>query len=172
VDFVMQASELTAATVTPQHLLLNRNDLLAGGLRPHNYCLPVLKRERHQKAIQQAVLAGHPRFFLGTDSAPHARHKKESACGCAGCYSAPAALPLYAGFFEQHGALDKLEAFASHFGPSFYRLPRNSDTITLMRKPWVVPDVIHTNDVIHADEKDFIPFAAGQALNWQVATSS
>lgn len=162
VDFVAAASELTAATVTPQHLLLNRNDLLAGGLRPHNYCLPVLKRSRHQQRIQEIVTSGHPRFFLGTDSAPHARHKKESACGCAGCYSAPAALPLYASFFESQGALDKLEAFASHYGPDFYRLPRNSDKVTLEKTPWTVAGTL---DI---DGDTFVPFAAGEQLEWRL----
>lgn len=163
VDFVRENGELTAATVTPQHLLLNRNDLLVGGVRPHNYCLPVLKRRRHQEAIGQTVLAGHPRFFLGTDSAPHSRHRKEAACGCAGCYSAPAALPLYASFFEAHQSLDKLEAFASHFGPDFYRLPRNSDKVTLVRQPWTVPELVQVGG------EDFVPFAAGQTLDWQLA---
>jgi len=163
VDFVCEASDLTAATVTPQHLLLNRNDLLAGGLRPHNYCLPVLKRQRHQQRIQQVVASGHTRFFLGTDSAPHTQHKKESTCGCAGCFSAPAALPLYAAFFEQHNALDKLEGFASFYGADFYRLPRNQSTITLKKSPWVVPDHMQIG------EETFIPFAAGQTLDWQVA---
>lgn len=166
VDFVKAAGALTAASVTPQHLLMNRNDLLVGGVRPHNYCLPILKRRSHQEAIQQAVLAGHERFFLGTDSAPHARHKKEAACGCAGCYSAPAALPLYAGFFDRHQALDKLEAFASHFGPDFYRLPRNSDKVTLVRKPWTVPELVEVNGEL------FVPFAAGQRLDWQLSDAT
>ena len=160
VDFVRESGDLTAATVTPQHLLMNRNDLLVGGVRPHNYCLPVLKRRSHQERIQRAVLDGHPRFFLGTDSAPHARNKKEAACGCAGCYSARAALPLYASFLDRYGALGKLEGFASHFGADFYRLPRNTDTVTLERRDWVVPDT-----VIAADEP-MVPFMAGQALPW------
>src|SRR5699024_11224956 len=136
----------TAATVAPHHLMLHRNDLLVGGVRPHHYCLPILKRREHQEAIQQAVLAGNPQFFLGTDSAPHARHKKEAACGCAGCYSAPAALPLYAKFFEEMGALDQLEGFASHHGPDFYGLPRNPGKVTLERKPWTVPASIRLNN--------------------------
>lgn len=163
VDFVKESGALTAATVTPQHLLMNRNDLLAGGLRPHNYCLPVLKRRRHQEAIQQAVLAGHPRFFLGTDSAPHAQHRKESACGCAGCFSASAALPLYAGFFDRHGALDRLEGFASHFGADFYRLPRNPQQVKLVKRSWTVPASLAIGG------ETFIPFAAGQTLDWQLA---
>ena len=163
VHFVREASELTAATVTPQHLLMNRNDMLVGGVRPHNYCLPILKRRQHQETIQQAVLEGHHRFFLGTDSAPHARNKKEAACGCAGCYSARAALPLYASFLEQHNALDKLEGFASHFGADFYRLPRHSDTVTLVRKPWSVPEVID------AAGEAMVPFYAGQQLPWSLS---
>ncbi|HBM24815.1 MAG TPA: dihydroorotase [Alcanivorax sp.] len=165
VDFVREGGDLTAATVTPQHLLMNRNDLLVGGVRPHNYCLPVLKRRTHQQAIQQAVLEGHPRFFLGTDSAPHARDKKEAACGCAGCYSARAALPLYASFLDRHGALDKLEGFASHFGADFYRLPRNPDTVTLERRDWAVPETVT------AAGEDMVPFMAGQALPWAIRES-
>ena len=160
VDFVRESGDLTAATVTPQHLLMNRNDLLVGGVRPHNYCLPVLKRRTHQERIQRAVLDGHPRFFLGTDSAPHARNKKEAACGCAGCYSARAALPLYASFLDRYGALDKLEGFASHFGADFYRLPRNTDTVTLERRDWSVPDTVT------AAGEAMVPFWAGQALPW------
>lgn len=162
VDFVRESGDNTGATVTPQHLLLNRNDLLVGGVRPHNYCLPILKRRRHQQAIQQAVLEGHPRFFLGTDSAPHTRDKKETACGCAGCYSAPAALPLYAGFFEQHDALEKLEAFASHHGADFYGLPRNSDTVQLVRRDWTIPATVDTA------EGEMVPFMAGESAGWQV----
>lgn len=163
VDFVCAAGAMTAATVTPQHLLMNRNDLFVGGLKPHNYCLPVLKRRKHQERIREVVASGHKQFFLGTDSAPHARHKKEAACGCAGCYSAPAALPLYARFFEDMQALDQLEAFASHNGPDFYQLPRNTDTITLVRQPWTVPASIRLNN-----GEDLIPFAAGDTLDWQL----
>ncbi len=166
VDFVREAGELTAATITPQHLLMNRNDLLVGGVRPHNYCLPVLKRRTHQERLQRAVLDGHPRFFLGTDSAPHARNKKEAACGCAGCYSARAALPLYASFLDRHGALDKLEGFASHFGADFYRLPRNTDTVTLERRDWAVPDTVT------AAGEAMVPFMAGQPLPWAVREES
>jgi dihydroorotase len=162
VQFVRDAGDLTAASVTPQHLMMNRNDLLVGGVHTHNYCLPVLKRRDHQQVIQQAVLSGHPRFFLGTDSAPHARHRKEAACGCAGCYSAPAALELYATFFEEFNALDKLQAFASHFGPDFYRLPRNSDTVTLVRESWQVPDAQEM------DGQPVVPWQAGRTLHWKL----
>lgn len=160
VTFVREAGAHTAATITPQHLLMNRNDLLVGGVRPHNYCLPVLKRRSHQQALQKVVLEGHPRFFLGTDSAPHARDKKEAACGCAGCYSARAALPLYASFLERFGALDKLEGFASDFGADFYRLPRNPDTVTLVRRPWSVPAWVS------AAGESLVPFMAGEVLPW------
>ncbi len=162
VQFVRDAGELTAASVTPQHLMLNRNDLLVGGVHTHNYCLPVLKRRDHQQVIQQAVLSGHPRFFLGTDSAPHARHRKEAACGCAGCYSAPAALELYATFFDEHGALERLEAFASHFGADFYRLPRNTDTVTLVRENWQVPDAQEM------DGQPVVLWQAGRTLPWKL----
>ena len=163
VQFVREAGERTAATVTPQHLMLNRNDLLVGGIRPHNYCLPVLKRAEHQHSIQQAVLEGHPRFFLGTDSAPHARSAKETACGCAGCYSAPAALPLYAEFFETHDALDRLEGFASHFGADFYGLPRNREQLRLVREPWRIPDTLHGGGTT------LVPWQAGREVQWRVA---
>ena len=162
VQFVQSQPTLTAATVTPQHLMMNRNDLLAGGIRPHNYCLPVLKRREHQLAIQQAVLSGDARFFLGTDSAPHAQNKKEAACGCAGCYSAPAALPLYAMFFDQHNALDRLEAFASFHGPDFYRLPRNQDTVTLVREPWVIPAHVDVGGLT------MVPWQAGVEVSWRI----
>lgn len=162
-DFVLAASENVAATITPQHLLLNRNDLLVGGVRPHNYCLPVLKRNTHQQALRAVVKAGSPKFFLGTDSAPHEKHKKESACGCAGCYSAWSAIELYAQVFEDLDALDKLEGFASHFGPDFYGLPRNEGTITLAKQTWTIPDSIAlpTGD-------DIVPFFAGQSINWKL----
>lgn len=163
VQFVQGQTRYTAATVTPQHLMMNRNDLLVGGIRPHNYCLPVLKRREHQESIQQAVLGGDARFFLGTDSAPHARDRKEAACGCAGCYSAPAALPLYATFFEAHGQLARLEAFASHFGPDFYGLARNTETVTLVRKLWQVPSHIE------ADGTTVVPWQAGLELPWRMA---
>ncbi|MFP5440409.1 MAG: dihydroorotase [Gammaproteobacteria bacterium] len=162
-QFVLGAREGIAATITPQHLLMNRNDLFTGGLRPHHYCLPVLKRRTHQEALQKVAVSGSPRFFLGTDSAPHARHAKENACGCAGCYSAPAALPLYAEFFDRAGALDKLEGFASHYGADFYRLPRNTAKITLKREPWTVPERYDYLD------GDIVPFWAGRELQWRVA---
>jgi len=163
-EFVLASSDLVAATITPQHLLLNRNDLLVGGIRPHNYCLPVLKRNIHQQALREVVASGSPKFFLGTDSAPHEKHKKENACGCAGCYSAWSAIELYAEVFEQLDALDKLEGFASLYGPDFYGLPRNTDTITLVKNDWTVPDSIAlpTGD-------DIVPFFAGQTLTWKLA---
>ena len=163
VEFVLSASERVAATITPQHLLMNRNHLLVGGIRPHNYCLPVLKRRRHQEALQQVAISGNPKFFLGTDSAPHLQGRKESPCGCAGCYSAPAALELYAEIFEQLGALDKLEAFASHFGADFYGLPRNRGSVTLKREPWQVPERVQL-----ADGQTLVPYWAGQTLNWRL----
>lgn len=162
-QFVLGARAGIAATITPQHLLMNRNDLFTGGLRPHNYCLPVLKRRTHQEMLQKVAVSGDPRFFLGTDSAPHARHAKENACGCAGCYSAPAALPLYAEFFDQAGALDRLEGFASHFGPDFYRLPRNTQKIMLKREAWTVPERLSFGG------GEIVPFWAGRELQWQVA---
>ena len=164
VQFVMGAREGVAATLTPQHLLMNRNDLFVGGLQPHNYCLPVLKRGAHQEALRRAATGGNPRFFLGTDSAPHARGAKESACGCAGCFSSPAALPLYAQCFEELQALDRLEAFASHFGPDFYGIDRNTSTLTLRRETWMVSDELE----FHSGEK-IVPYWAGRQLSWQVA---
>ena len=137
--FVTNAPMNIAATITAHHLLLNRNALFAGGMRPHNYCLPVLKREVHREALVAAAVSGNAKFFLGTDSAPHARHTKEVDCGCAGCYTAHAGIELYAEAFDAAGALDKLEGFASHFGPDFYGLPRNRDTITLVKDAWRVP---------------------------------
>lgn len=163
-DFVLGASHTVAATITPQHLLLNRNDLLVGGLRPHNYCLPVLKRNTHQQRLQEVVASGSTKFFLGTDSAPHARHTKESACGCAGCYSAWGALELYTQVFDDLNCLDKLEGFASFYGPDFYGLPRNSEQVTLIRKPWIMPEEIPL-----PNGDSVIPFFASQTLNWQIA---
>ena len=162
--FVQQHDgERLAATITPQHLMYNRNHLLVGGIRPHLYCLPVLKRNLHQQALQEAVVSGDRRFFLGTDSAPHARGKKETACGCAGCYSAAAAIELYAEIFEDLGVLDKLEAFASFNGPDFYGLSRNTDTITLVREPWTVPEQLPLGgDTI-------VPLRAGETLRWRLA---
>ncbi|MEM0912660.1 MAG: dihydroorotase, partial [Pseudomonadota bacterium] len=158
------SSENVAATITPQHLLLNRNDLLVGGIRPHNYCLPVLKRNIHQKALREVVASGSSKFFLGTDSAPHEKHKKESACGCAGCYSAWSAIELYAKVFDDLGVINKLEGFASHYGPDFYGLPRNSGTITLVKEKWQVPE-----NIVLATGDDIVPFFAGEALEWKLA---
>ncbi|BBO29304.1 MAG: dihydroorotase [Pseudomonadota bacterium] len=163
-DFVLANGDNIAATITPQHLLLNRNDLLVGGVRPHNYCLPVLKRNTHQQRLREVVAEGSAKFFLGTDSAPHAKHRKENACGCAGCYSAWSAIELYAEVFEQLDALDKFEAFASENGPDFYGLPRNTGTITLVKESWQVPEMVTL-----ADGTEMVPFFAGQTLNWKLA---
>lgn len=165
VAFVRSHARGVAATITPQHLLYNRNALFKGGLRPHYYCLPVLKAERHRAAVLEAATSGDARFFLGTDSAPHARSAKESACGCAGIYSAPLALPLYAEAFEQAGRLDRLEAFAAFHGPAFYGLPRNAETITLVREDWAVPE----RYAVGKDE--LVPFRAGETLRWRVAAN-
>ncbi|MFC0445923.1 dihydroorotase [Pseudidiomarina halophila] len=162
VSFVESMGPNVAATITPQHLLMNRNDLLIGGIRPHNYCLPILKRREHQQVLQKAAVSGSPKFFLGTDSAPHAQSKKEAACGCAGCYSAPAALQLYAEFFERMEALDKLADFASHFGADFYGYPRSSETVTLRRESWQVPGTVNTA------VGPMVPYWANEKLNWQV----
>ncbi len=161
-DFVMQAGDNIGATITPQHLLFNRNALFQGGLQPHNYCLPVLKRDIHQQALQAVIRSGNNKFFLGTDSAPHSKHKKESACGCAGIFSANAAIEIYTSIFEQQDALDKLEAFASFNGPDFYGLPRNSKTITLIKEDWQIP-----NDYPLGKDK-LVPFLAGQTINWKL----
>lgn len=162
-SFVAEASNNVAATITPQHLLLNRNDLLVGGVRPHNYCLPVLKRRTHQEALRAAVATGSAKFFLGTDSAPHEKHRKESACGCAGCYSAHSAIELYAQIFDDLGCLDKLEGFASHHGADFYGLPRNSGTVTLVKQQWQVPA-----EIILPNGNPIVPFYAGETLNWKL----
>jgi len=162
VKLVNQSGERLAATITAHHLLMNRNSLFKGGIRPHHYCLPVLKRETHRLALLDAIRSGHPRYFLGTDSAPHAREKKESACGCAGMYTAHAAIELYATAFEQAGALDKLEAFASFNGPDFYRLPRNTKKITLHRQDWQVPDHYPMGN------STLIPLYAGEQLHWKL----
>ncbi|MBV1842937.1 MULTISPECIES: dihydroorotase [Photobacterium] len=162
VDFVNQAGPNVAATITAHHLMFNRNHMLVGGIRPHFYCLPILKRNTHQQALIEAATSGSKKFFLGTDSAPHAQGRKESACGCAGSYTAHAAIELYAEVFEQAGALDKLEAFASFNGPDFYGLPRNTDTITLVKENWAVPETLaFGNDVV-------VPIRAGESLNWKV----
>ena len=162
VDFVRSASDRIGATITAHHLLYNRNHMLVGGIRPHFFCLPILKRQRHQQALGDAVLSGSTKFFLGTDSAPHARHAKEAACGCAGCYSAHAAIELYAEAFEALGALDRLESFASLHGPDFYGLPRNTDHITLVREPWTVPATLQLG------EQELVPLRAGETINWRV----
>jgi dihydroorotase len=164
VAFVQQSSVNVAATITPQHLLLNRNDMLVGGIRPHNYCLPVLKRSTHQEALRKAVTTGSSKFFLGSDSAPHEKHRKETACGCAGCYSAWSALELYTQVFEELNALDKLEGFASLHGADFYGLPRNSGTVTLVRESWQVPE-----QIILPNGNPIVPFFAGQTLNWRLS---
>ncbi len=162
VEFVKSGSGRVAATITPHHLLYNRNAIFEGGLRPHFYCLPVLKRERHRNALVDAATGGDPRFFLGTDSAPHPRSRKESGCGCAGIFSAHAAMPLYAEVFEEAGALDRLEAFASFNGPAFYGLPRNDDTITLVREPWSVPESYPLGT------EHVVPLRAGAEVRWQL----
>lgn len=161
-QFVLGAPATIVATITAHHLLLNRNALFAGGMRPHNYCLPVLKREVHREALVAAATGGNPKFFLGTDSAPHARHTKEADCGCAGCYTAHAGIELYAEAFEAAGALDKLEGFASHFGPDFYGLPRNRDNITLVKEAWRVP-----MDVPYGDDR-LTPFRADGEVAWRL----
>jgi len=160
--FVGEASPRIAATITPQHLLYSRNALFVGGIRPHYYCLPILKRETHRRALVAAAISRNPKYFLGTDSAPHARHTKETACGCAGCYTAPVALPLYAEAFEAAGALDRLEGFASHFGADFYGLPRNADKVTLRRQSWTVPTEYPF------DGQPVVPLRAGETLAWRI----
>ena len=162
VKFVL-ATDNIAATITPQHLLFNRNSIFKGGIRPHYYCLPILKREQHRQALLQAATSGNPKFFLGTDSAPHSRNSKENACGCAGCYSALHAMELYAEAFESVGALDKLEAFASFYGPDFYQLPRNTEQITLLKKIWRIPDELPFTD------SGLVPLRAGEKMTWQMA---
>ena len=163
VDFVDagDASRL-AATITAHHLVINRSDIFKGGIRPHLYCLPIAKREAHRQALRRAATSGDPRYFLGTDTAPHARHAKEAACGCAGIYTAPVAMEVYAQVFDEEGALDKLEAFASLNGPAFYGLDANADTVTLVRAPWQVPDSIE------AGSETLVPFMAGETLDWKL----
>lgn len=162
VDFVLCSASTVAATITAHHLLMSRNALFVGGIRPHHYCLPILKREEHRQALVEAATSGNPQFFLGTDSAPHARHRKEAACGCAGIYTAHAAIELYAEAFEAAGALDRLEAFASFHGPDFYGLPRNDDTITLIKESWQVPARFTSNAT------EIIPFRAGDSVHWRL----
>lgn len=161
-QYVATAEGSIAATITAHHLLYNRNEIFKGGIRPHYYCLPVLKREVHRQALVKAATSGSERFFLGTDSAPHAKGAKEHACGCAGCYTALHAMELYAQAFEDAGALDQLEAFASFNGPAFYNLPRNADTITLKRETWTLP-----NELPFADST-IVPLNAGETINWKV----
>ena len=163
VDFVVSSNDNVAATITPQHLLLNRNDMLVGGIRPHNYCLPVLKRNIHQQALRKVVATGNKKFFLGTDSAPHEKDMKESACGCAGCYSAWSAIELYTHVFDELDALDKLEGFASHYGADFYGLPRNEGTITLVKEDWTIPE-----QIILPNGNPIVPFFAGQNCTWKL----
>jgi dihydroorotase len=162
VEFVLSAGDRVAATITPQHLMYNRNDMLVGGVRPHYYCLPILKRDTHQQALRDAVAGGSCKFFLGTDSAPHEKGTKETACGCAGCFSSHAALELYAEVFEELGVLDRLEAFASFNGADFYGLPRNGDTVTLRREPWTVPADYPLGD------GRVVPLRAGEPVAWRV----
>jgi dihydroorotase len=160
--FIDAAPANVAATITPQHLSWSRNALLVGGMRPHFYCMPVLKREAHRLSLMRAATSGSPKYFLGTDSAPHDRNAKESACGCAGCYSAPAAIELYAEAFDRAGALERLEAFASFHGADFYGLPRNSATITLKRETWVVPASYPFG------EHTVVPLRAGETMHWRL----
>lgn len=162
VEFVRQGPENLAATITAHHLLLDRNALFRGGLNPHHYCLPILKREHHREALLDAATSGDPSFFLGTDSAPHPRLRKESACGCAGIYTAHAAIELYAEAFDQAAALNRLEAFASFHGPDFYQLPRNRDSITLTKTEWTVPERYPLGD------ETLVPFRASGQIHWQV----
>jgi dihydroorotase len=165
-EYVASAGERTAATLTAHHLLWNRNALFAGGMRPHWYCLPILKREEHRRALVAAATSGSGRFFLGTDSAPHAASLKEHASGCAGCYTALHALELYAQAFDQAGRLDRLEGFASFHGADFYGLPRNAGTVTLERRDWVVPETLPFGDAT------LKPLAGGQTLSWRLASGS
>jgi dihydroorotase len=158
--YVRDAEGDIAATITAHHLLYNRNAIFKGGIRPHYYCLPILKRETHRRALIEAATSGSPRFFLGTDSAPHPKGLKEHSCGCAGCYTALHAMELYAQAFEEAGALDKLEGFASFYGPDFYRLPRNTSTITLRRQSWTVPDELPMAGA------SVVPLDAGSQLQW------
>jgi len=163
VQYVEVTGANVGATITAHHLLLNRNALFLGGVRPHHYCLPVLKREEHREALVEAAISGNPKFFLGTDSAPHPRKEKEAACGCAGVYTAHAALELYAAAFEEAGALDKLEGFASHHGADFYGLPRNKGSVTLVREEWTVPQTIRFG------KEELVPLRAGETVPWKLA---
>ncbi|MEL7358429.1 MAG: dihydroorotase [Cyanobacteria bacterium J06560_6] len=160
-EFVLSANNI-AATITPQHLLFNRNELFKGGIRPHFYCLPILKRETHRQVLVEAATSGNPKFFLGTDSAPHSRDRKETSCGCAGCFSALHAMELYAEVFDKADALDKLEAFASFYGPDFYQLPHNTEKITLAKTTWSVPDEVSFPGT------SLVPLRAGQEMAWRM----
>jgi dihydroorotase len=161
-NFVKNANDNVAATITAHHLLYNRNHMLVGGIKPHFYCLPILKRGTHQQALIEAATSGSKKFFLGTDSAPHAKGKKEAACGCAGSYTAHAAVELYAEVFEQEGKLENLEGFASQNGPDFYGLPRNTDTITLEKEEWNVPETMpFGSDIV-------VPIRGGETVSWKV----
>ncbi len=167
VDFVAGGPERLAATITPHHLMVDRNHMLAGGIRPHLFCLPVVKRASHREALRRIATSGHPQFFLGTDSAPHAVAEKEAACGCAGIFNAPVAMEAYATVFEEEGALDALENFAAHFGAGYYGLPVNEETLILERDPWTVPEIV---DVAGAAARGGVrPFLAGETINWRVA---
>lgn len=161
-DFVMESPSNVAATITAHHLLMNRNDMFKGGIQPHHYCLPILKREEHRVALVSAAISGNPKYFLGTDSAPHAKSAKEAACGCAGMYTAHAAIELYAEAFAAVNALDKLEAFASFYGADFYGLPRNLDQITLEKTSWTVPNELPMGDA------SLVPLRAGQQIHWKL----
>jgi len=162
VDFVLASPSNVAATITAHHLLMNRNDMFKGGIQPHHYCLPILKREQHRLALVQAAISGNAKFFLGTDSAPHAKATKENACGCAGMYTAHSALELYAEVFDKADALDRLEGFASFYGADFYGLPRNTEHISLVKESWTVPDSLpFVGDVL-------VPLWAGQTLQWKL----
>lgn len=161
-QFVQDQKQNVAATITPQHLLFNRNDMLVGGIKPHFYCLPILKRQDHQRALLKAATSGNPQFFLGTDSAPHAQNAKENACGCAGCYSAPNAIELYAQAFDQVGAIEQLEGFSSHFGADFYGLPRNTQKITLIKENHVISESLD-----YLTDQKIIPLHAGKTIQWR-----
>lgn len=163
-EYLTESNELLAATITPQHLMFNRNHMLSGGIRPHLYCLPILKRNSHQQALRELVARGHSRVFLGTDTAPHLRHRKESNCGCAGVFNAPTALAAYAQVFEELDALEYFENFCSVNGPQFYGLPLNEERITMIKKPWTMDETITLDDDV------LVPFLAGETLNWQVVT--
>ena len=161
-DFVIETPSNVAATITAHHLLMNRNDMFKGGIQPHYYCLPILKREEHRVALVKAAISGNPKYFLGTDSAPHAKHTKEAACGCAGMYTAHTAMELYAEAFENANALDKLEGFASFYGADFYGLPRNTEKITLVKESWLVPNELPLGD------ESLVPLRAGQQVHWKL----